>query len=116
MAMTPEEYRILLAEPDVLDHTTLNITLKELAFLRDIEIVNEINRVLSANRIEKPDLHSGLQNIVTDYYKVDMSSEHIERIIDLLNDLEVQNIGITGETTATASFYGSLADKWSALG
>jgi hypothetical protein len=114
--MKSEEYRIQIMQPDVLDHTTLNVTLKEVAFVDDFEIAIEINRIISNNRIEKPDMHLRPNDTSTNYYRVDLAPEHIERIIDLLHDLEVENIGVDGETTTMASFYASLTDKWSALG
>lgn len=111
--MTEEEYKKRISEKDVLDHTTLNVTLKEVASIKEFELSKEIERVLKNNKIEKPDIQSMAYS--TNYYKVDLSPDHIERIIDIFIDLEESHSGVDGEPTPTASFYASLGDKWSEL-
>ena len=44
--MNAEEYKSLINEKDVLDHTTLNVTLKELVSRQEFELVTAIKRIL----------------------------------------------------------------------
>jgi hypothetical protein len=109
--MTKEAYERLINQENVLDHTTLNVTLKEVASRKKMELAREIERILNNNKIEKPEG----QSKPSDYYRVDLSSEHIDQIIDILFELEESYQGTDGAITPTASFYGSLADKWNQL-
>jgi hypothetical protein len=113
--MKNEEYKRLINERDVLDHTTLNVTLKEVVSKQEFELANEIQRILKNNKIEKPDLHLRPYDTTTNYYKVDLTSDHIEKIIDIFFELEACHVGENGETTPIASFYASLVDKWNVL-
>lgn len=113
--MNAEEYKSLINQMDVLDHTTLNLTIKELASRQEFELAGNLKRVLENNQIAKPDLHSKPYDTSTSYYKVDLSSDDIEKIIDIFFDLEASHVGANGETTPTASFYASLVDKWNTL-
>lgn len=113
--MKDEEYKRLINERDVLDYTTLNVTLKEVVSRQEYELASEIQRVLKNNKIQKPDLHLKPYYTTTNYYKVDLTSDHIEKIIDIFFELESSHISENGETTSTASFYASLVDKWNEL-
>ena len=113
--MNAEEYKSLINEKDVLDHTTLNVTLKELVSRQEFELVAAIKRILWSNGIAKPDLHFKPYGTSTTYYKVDLAPNDIENIIDIFFELEASHIGEEGETTPTASFYSCLVDKWNKL-
>jgi hypothetical protein len=109
--MNAEEYKSLINQKDVLDHTTLNITLKELVSRQEFELAGNLKRILENNKIDKADLHSKPYDTSSTYYKVDFSSDDIEKIIDIFFDLEASHVSEGGETTPTASFYASLVDK-----
>jgi hypothetical protein len=113
--MNAEEYKSLVNQKDVLDHTTLNITLKELVSRQEFELAENLKRILENNKIDKPDLHSKPYDTSSTYYKVDLSSDDIEKIIDIFFDLEAAHVGEDGETTPTASFYASLVDRWNKI-
>lgn len=110
--MNADEYRSLINQKDILDHTTLNITLKEMVSRQEFELTENLKRILVNNKVDKPDLHSKPYDTSSTYYKVDLTSDDIERIIDIFFDLEAAHVGEDGETTPTASFYASLVDKW----
>ena len=113
--MNAEEYKSLINQKDVLDYTTLNITLKELVSRQELELADKIKRILESNKIAKPDLHIKPYDTSTTYYKVDLSNDSIEKIIDIFFDLEANHVNENGETTPTASFYAALIDKWNVL-
>jgi hypothetical protein len=52
--MNAEEYKSLINEKDVLDHTTLNVTLKELVSRQEFELAAAIKRILEV--MELPNL------------------------------------------------------------
>lgn len=110
--MNAEEYKRLTNQNDVLDHSTLNITLKELISIQEYELVENLKRILANNKIDKPALHSKTSDPSSTYYKVDLMPDEIEKIVSIFLDLEAAHVGKNGETTPTASFYASLVDKW----
>lgn len=113
--MSPKEYKQLINEKFVLDYTTLNITLKELIAKKDFELTGNIKRIIEHNKIAKPDQHTKPFDTSTNYYKVDLSADEIEKIIDMFFDLEANHVTEDGETTPTSSFYASLIDRWNEL-
>lgn len=110
--MTREEYKQILMRNDVLDYTTLNITVKELTAKKDFKLAEEIQRILRDNKIKKPAQHEKLDEASTNYYKINLSDDNIDEIRDMFLNLEVSFVGEDGDTTPTASFYATLADKW----
>lgn len=113
--MNAEEYKRLIDQKDVLDYTTLNVTLKELVSRQEFDLAGKIKLIIENNKLAKPDLHSKPFETATSYYKVDLSSDDVEKIIDVFFDLEVSHVAENGESTPTASFYASLVDKWNEL-
>ena len=113
--MTSEAYKELISQKNVLDHTTLNVTLKELASRQEAELAGKIKRIIEQNKIAKPTSHAQPFDTSTNYYFVDLEAVDIDTIVDLLFDLEESHTGENGEATPTASFYASLVDKWNAL-
>ena len=113
--MKAEEYKRLISESNVFDKTTLNVTLKEVFSRQEFDLVNEIQRILENNQIVKPELHAKPYDETTNYYKVDLTSDQIEKIIDIFFELEASYVGENGETTPTAAFYAGLVDKWNQL-
>lgn len=114
--MNAEEYKRLINEKNVLDYTTLNVTLKEVVSRQEPELAGEIRRILQNNKIEKPEPHLKTFDTSPNYYRVDLSSGHIDRIVDIFFELEEANRGENGEPTPVSSFYASLVDKWDELG
>ncbi|MBA2498521.1 MAG: hypothetical protein H0V30_02225 [Chitinophagaceae bacterium] len=112
--MNEMTYKEIINERDVLDHTTLNVTLKELISRQKPELGNEIQRILSNNIIEKPD-HQKPYDTSTNYYKVDLTAEQVNIITQIFLELEVNYVNEDGEKTPTGIFYASLTDKWNKL-
>lgn len=113
--MDAETYQQLIKEPDVLDHTTLNVTLKEVVAKQEFELAAALQRILKENKIEKPALPANQFDAKPNYYKIDLPEETIDQIIDILFDLEADFTNEDGDTTPTSSFYASLVDKWSSI-
>jgi hypothetical protein len=113
--MNAEEYKNMIDQRDVLDHTTLNVTLKELVSKQEFELAANLKRIIENNKIAKPDMHNKPYDTSTTYYKVDLSNDDVEKVIDLFFELEASHVGENGETTPTASFYASLVNKWNEL-
>ena len=113
--MDSSEYKNIISNKNVLDNTTLNITLKELSAAKETKLVSEIERILSNNKIEKPIHHANPDDKSTDYFYVNLTSEQIETIIDLFLNLEAQYVSEDGTATPTCAFYASLVDRWQAL-
>jgi hypothetical protein len=86
-----------------------------MASRQEFELAENINRILQNNQIVKPLLHADPYISSTGYYNVDLSSNDIDKIIDIFFELEASNVGQDGETTPTTSFYAALVDKWNKL-
>lgn len=110
--MDEDTYKRLIQEPDVLEHTTLNVTLKEVVAQQEFVLASVLQRILNENKIEKPPLPANQYDVRPNYYKVDLPDEDIEHIIDILSDLEASFTSEEGEPTPTSTFYASLIDKW----
>ncbi|MEI6947568.1 hypothetical protein V9K67_10275 [Paraflavisolibacter sp. H34] len=113
--MDVEAYKKVIGAKDVLDHTTLNITVKELAAAKNAPLAGELQRILRENRIPKPESAAKPYDPSPTYYKVDLATDQIEVILDLLWSLEDSFVSEEGQPTPTSAFYANLADKWDQL-
>lgn len=109
--MDAETYQHLISEPDVLDHTTLNVTLKEVVAQQEFALAAAIQHILQENKIEKPPHSPNQYDTRPNYYKVDLSEDDIDQIIAILEELETSFTN-EGQPTPTSAFYASLAEKW----
>ena len=113
--MRAEEYNRIKKEENVLDFGTLKETKKQLGINKLSELESEIDRIIAENKIQKPKLHSKLNNKETDFYLIDLNSDQIETIVSMFGDLEVGNLGLDYETTHSARFFAKMLDKWNDL-
>jgi hypothetical protein len=113
--MNSEAYKALIQQKDVLDHTTLNVTLKELASGKQGDLAEKIRRIMEQNKIPKPQEHAQPYDTSSTYYRVDLSIDDVEQILEMFFDLEDSRTSEQGEPTPTSSFYAALADKWDLL-
>lgn len=114
--MDAEEYNRLIRGTHVLDHTTLNFTLKELVSRDEFELSGALQRVLENNKIEKPVQPAKAYDTSPTYYRVDLSPDQVDKIVDIFFELEEAHTGENGEPTPISNFYASLVDKWNELG
>lgn len=113
--MDTDDYKLLIKSKDVLDYGTLKVTIEELERLNDKRLIEEINRILANNRIEKPTLHNKEADQTTDYYKIDMNINDIDYIVAMFGNREVESLGPNYESTRAASFYATLLDNWNRI-
>lgn len=99
----------------LLDHTTLNITLKEVAFKKDSALRIELERMLRQNKVDQPAAPANPAYSTTPYYTIDLKPEQIDQILDILFELEGSHVDEDGIATPTGSFYAALVDKWMAI-
>jgi len=99
-------------ETNSLDYFTIKSTLDELTKIGKTEIVNNLLDILNYNNLAKPEKHNRQNDITTTYYKIELSSEYLDEIIDLFLDLEISSLSKNGESTNSTNHYVNLLDKW----
>lgn len=100
---------------NVIDYLTIKSTINELTKTENVALVDKLLGILNNNKIAKPEKHNKKEDIETNHYKIDLSKNQLNEIIDLLMDLEVESLTIDGESTPLTSHFASLVDKWSSI-
>ena len=100
---------------NIIDYLTIKSTINELAKTENVTLVDKLLDILNNNKIAKPEKHNKKEDIETNHYKIDLSKNQLNDIIDLLMDLEVESLTIDGESTPLTSHFSSLIDKWSTI-
>ena len=113
--MNTDDYKQLLKSKEVLDYGTLKVTIEELERLDDKRLIKEIQRILSDNKIHKPELHNSADDKTTDHYRIDLDTNDIVTIVSMFGDREVGSLGHDYETTRAASFYATMLDNWNRI-
>ena len=100
---------------NIIDYLTIKSTINELAKTENVTLVDKLLDILNNNKIAKSEKHNKKEDIKTNHYKIDLSKNQLNDIIDLLMDLEVESLTIDGESTPLTSHFASLVDKWSSI-
>lgn len=99
-------------QKNILDYLTIKSTLNELIKVGETEIADNLLDILNHNELPKPEKHNLKENLNTSYFKINLSSELIDEIIDLFADLEIGSLTENGESTNSTSYYVDLLEKW----
>jgi len=102
-------------EKNILSSEVIIETRKQLVNINSNELVKELDRIITNNKVGKPDLHNNPTNQKTDYYKIDLQTDQIEIIVMMFGNLEVYNLGHNYESTELAIKFANLLDKWNEL-
>ncbi|EKT3967340.1 hypothetical protein NTJ12_002427 [Flavobacterium psychrophilum] len=99
-------------QKNILDYLTIKSTLNELIKVGETEITDNLLDIINYNELPKPDKHNRKKDITSSYFEINLSSEIIEKIIDLFSELEVESLTENGESTNSTNHYVELLDKW----
>jgi hypothetical protein len=113
--MTTKKYKEILMGKDVLDHNTLDVTLKYFNTKKQFNKAEVVQRILNNNKIEKPPLHNNAGEISTNYYRIDPNDLDFERIIIFFINYHINFTEKEGVTTPMSLMYASIVDKWNAI-
>jgi hypothetical protein len=91
------------------------VTIEELDRVGEIRLINEINRIIAENKIEKPTLHNKEGDLSTEHYKIDLAANDIDFIVSMFGNREVDSLGPNYESTRAASFYATMLDNWNRM-
>jgi hypothetical protein len=97
---------------NILDYFSIKSTLDELIKFGEIEIANNLLDIINLNELPKPEKQNLKKDITTSYFEINLSSEIIDKIIDLFSELEVKSLTENGESTNSTNHYVELLDKW----
>ena len=98
-----------------LSYSTIINTINELAKVGKNEIVNKLLEFINNNELSKPEKHNRKDDLKTSFFKIELESNVVEEIIDLLLDLEVESLTENGEATEQTNYYVNLLNDWSKL-
>jgi len=101
-----------MTDKNSIDYLSLTSTIFELNKIGDTKLVDKLNHILANNELQKPTKHNKKEDKTTSFYKVTLSEDDLETIVDLFHDLEVKYLGKDYEVTGAAASYASMADKW----
>lgn len=114
-SMTTDDYKVLIKSRDVLDRGTLITTIEELERIDETRLTIEVKRIVAHNKIENPTLHNNQDDLTTEYFKIDLTTDDIEFIVSMLGNREVESLGQNYESTRAASFYATMLDNWNRM-
>ena len=90
---------------NIIDYLTIKSTINELAKTENVTLVDKLLDILNNNKIAKSEKHNKKEDIKTNHYKIDLSKNQLNDIIDLLMDLEVVfGIWLTKFSFSSCSF------------
>ncbi|MDA9189415.1 hypothetical protein N9O57_00370 [bacterium] len=96
--------------------TLRRATLEETITLIDEKnqaISEKLKKILNSTPVSKPKNHKG--DASSDFFKIDLTNEELEFVVEVIQDAEVSALGNNGETTPMASHYSELLNIWNAI-
>lgn len=95
-----------------LDFKTLTETIKILSELESEILMNKLLEIINNNEIQKPDKHNRKQDIKTSYFNIDLTEDEIDKIIDLLQENQMNFVGDGDNHEQLFYHYSDLIDSW----
>ena len=77
---------------NIIDYLTIKSTINELAKTENVTLVDKLLDILNNNKIAKSEKHNKKEDIKTNHYKIDLSKNQLNDIIDLLMDLPLDSL------------------------
>lgn len=96
-----------------INYISISEAIIELSKIRQKEIVSKLQNILENNEIEKNHFHNKKDDKITSHYKIDLSEDDLNLIVDLFGDLEVGSLTENGEATNKTEKYVLLLNNWS---
>lgn len=106
--MDANQYKQLKEHGNVLDFATLNDTRRILALRGQTHLADLITRILSSDKIDKPNLHNAPQERFSDFYRVSLAAEDVATVVSVLFDYEAEVVDINPSAA-------DLTDRWNNL-
>ncbi|WP_226705222.1 hypothetical protein [Microbulbifer elongatus] len=110
--MTSEEYKDICSKVNAFRVSELEETLALLS-REGAEETSVVTFALRHGKVEKPKKHTG--SAVNDFCLVTCTQDEAREIIEVLLAAEAKVVLKNGETTAIASSFADLVDRWSRL-
>jgi hypothetical protein len=104
-----------MEKQNCIDHHSISLTISELNKIGDTILADKLNSILNNNELPKPDKHNKKADRTTNYYKVTLNAEELEKLEILFLELEVQSLDKNYDTTNAASLYSDIGSKWSSI-
>lgn len=104
-----------MTDKNSIHYLSLTSTIFELDKVGNTKLADKLKNILANEELPKPSKHNKKGDKTTSYYKVTITEEDLETIVDLFHDLEVKNLGKDYEVTGAASTYASMADLWESI-
>ncbi len=98
---------------NIINYISISEAITELSKIGQKEIIIKLENILENNEVEKPGLHNRKDDKTTSFYKVNLTEEDLEVIVDLFLDLEVGSLTEEGEAGNSTEKYVTLLNSWS---
>jgi len=97
---------------NTINYISISEAITELSKIGEKEIVAKLENILENNEVEKSELHNRKDDKTTSHYRVNLTEEDLNVIIDLFFDLEVGSLTEDGEATQKTERYVTLLNNW----
>jgi hypothetical protein len=102
-----------MKQDNSLNYICLTTTISELNKIGAKNLAEKLQHTLLHNELPKPNKHNRQADKTTSFYKIILTADELESIVDLFYDLEVKYLDENYETTGATSSYADMADSWS---
>lgn len=95
-----------------INYISISEAIIELSKVGQKEIVRKLENILENNEVEKKDIHNRKDDKFTNHYRVDLTEDDLNLIIDLFGELEVGSLAEDGKATSKTNKYVTLLNNW----
>jgi hypothetical protein len=95
-----------------LDYISLVSTILQVKKEEKYHLAEILDYILTNNEIEKSVLHNRKDDLVTSYFKIEISENELEEIIEVISNSIANSFDQDSNPTSSTYMFEELIDKW----
>jgi len=100
---------------NTLDFISILSTLLQAEQTGKTDVVEKLDFILTNNEIEKPEKHNRKDDLTTSYFRIEVSKNELNDILDIISNSISNSFDENNEPTSSTYMFEDLIDKWNKI-
>ena len=100
---------------NTLDFISILSTLLQAEQAGKTDVVEKLDFILTNNEIEKPEKHNRKDDLTTSYFRIEVSKNELNDILDIISNSISNSFDENNEPTSSTYMFEDLIDKWNKI-
>ena len=95
-----------------LNYISIASTILQVEQEKKHHLAEKLDYILTNNEIKKPELHNRKDDLITSYFKIEISENDLEEIIEVISNSIINSFDQDRNPTSSTYMFEELIDQW----